>query len=139
MFLEDELITRLDALTLLKKRLTKERHVLTSLEIISLEKDFSSLAGWFLFYEIPIKYSAKSQKYKITDPEIKNKLVDADASRWFQELISLFELPERTETQERRIVQLQSFLSETEIPIEEQNGKLVMKLNRLPFRSGRIE
>jgi hypothetical protein len=137
-FLADELITRLDALTTLRYKLVKERHVLTSLEIISLEKDFSSIAGWFLFYEIPVKFSQKAQTYKITDPNIKSKLVDENASRWFQELVSLFELTERSETQERRMVQLRSFLSETEIPIEEENGKLSMKLNRLPFKSGRI-
>lgn len=137
-FLADELITRLDALTKLRHKLVQDRHTLTSLEIISLEKDFSSIAGWFLWYEIPIKYSAKSQKYKITDPEIKSKLVDEDASRWFQELVHLSESSERTELQERRMIQLRSFLEETEIPIEEENGKLIMKLNRLPFKSGRI-
>jgi hypothetical protein len=137
-FLADELITRLDALTTLRNKLVKERHVLTSLEIISLEKDFSSIAGWFLFYEIPVKFSQKAQTYKITDPNIKSKLVDENASRWFQELVSLFELTERSELQERRMVQLRSFLSETETPIEEENGKLSMKLNRLPFKSGRI-
>jgi len=138
-FLESELISRLESLTTVRKQLIDERYRFTSFEIASYEKDFSLLAGWFLFYNIPISYSEKKKRYIILDQSIKEEIVDSDVGRWIEELSELNVQKEKTEQQERRIVQLLSFLEEKGVEVNrKENERVKIMLSRLPFKGGKL-